>query len=395
MSQTYCFSIQKRSSYSARDAMSVPAAYAHNTRTYINGQLPENIDGNLTHLNRTLVELPKGEDYSTLCKKAEKASRKITGTKVRSDAVRALTFVCNYQGTDMSPEQVYEWANDSLKWIRETFGENNVKHAVLHMDEPNTSPHLHVMSIPIDERGHLCCGNILKETYHTLQNKYYESVAKKYGFSRGVPFKRRNPDLNTIAKYKQATIMRNLISEEELSPKPEELDSNGHLLYKKDDDEREWCPYLERFKKDIQDMKWQQSKKEMDTQNRYDEYFASAAHTRYEAEKDVEREREKYYRKEKALEEEYLKKEQELKKEYKEKEQTLMNEQKSALANLELFQSFLREGEDYVHLAKRFKGFKLLDAALSKPENEQLKELVNKAISRERSIEKEQNAVKS
>lgn len=387
MEKTYCLSIQKRSSYSSRDAVGIPAAYAHNTRTYSNEEFPKNIDKNLSHLNKTLIELPEGETYSTLCKKAEKESSKLADKKVRKDAVRALTFVCNYQGADLSPEQVYQWANDSIKWIKANFGENNVKHAVVHMDEPNTSPHLHVMAIPVDERGRLCCSNIIKETFHTLQDKYYNEVARNYGFNRGAPYKKRNLDLKTIAQYKYATITRNMITEEELSPRSSELDSNGKLVYEKDEDGRERCPYLERLKTDIQDMKWQQSKKEMDTQNRYNEYFSNAAHLKYESEKELNAEKERYKKK---LDEEYRKKQALLDEEYKEKEKLLTEENgklrddnNNVRSQLKFFDKYLSSGESYEQLAKRFKGFVMLNSALSLPENAELKNTVNKVIHNE------------
>ncbi len=43
--------------------------------------------------------------------------------------------------------QLDDWCNDSLQWIRETYGERNLVSAVLHMDEK--TPHIHATVIPI------------------------------------------------------------------------------------------------------------------------------------------------------------------------------------------------------------------------------------------------------
>ena len=49
---------------------------------------------------------------------------------------------------DMTPERVREWAETSLQWACEKFGRDNIKGAVLHLDEMQTgSPHLQILSI--------------------------------------------------------------------------------------------------------------------------------------------------------------------------------------------------------------------------------------------------------
>ena len=43
--------------------------------------------------------------------------------------------------------QLDDWCNDSLKWLQDTFGKENVVSVVLHMDEH--TPHLHASIVPI------------------------------------------------------------------------------------------------------------------------------------------------------------------------------------------------------------------------------------------------------
>lgn len=44
-------------------------------------------------------------------------------------------------------EKLDEWADDSLQWLQDTFGKENIVSAVLHRDE--TTSHVHAALIPI------------------------------------------------------------------------------------------------------------------------------------------------------------------------------------------------------------------------------------------------------
>ena len=73
----------------------------------------------------------------------------------RSNSVLAYDFLCacspeHFEGK--TPEQVREWAEASLSWVKSTFGADNVKAACLHLDE--TTPHLSLIVIP-DYEGKL------------------------------------------------------------------------------------------------------------------------------------------------------------------------------------------------------------------------------------------------
>jgi len=85
---------------------------------------------------------------------AEAGARAILATlpsKPRKNAVIALEAVAT-----ASPEffaaggDIIGWAERTTDWFRETFGADNLAHAVVHLDE--TTPHLHVIIVPIDER---------------------------------------------------------------------------------------------------------------------------------------------------------------------------------------------------------------------------------------------------
>ena len=92
-----------------------------------------------------------------------------------------------------TPEQIREWAETSLQWAGQKFGEHNIKGAVLHLDE--TTPHLQLLIIPEHE-------NKLNARYYTggrekmraLWTEYAQAV-KHLGLKRGREF--------SPAKHKQ------------------------------------------------------------------------------------------------------------------------------------------------------------------------------------------------
>jgi chromosome segregation ATPase len=108
-------------------------------------------------------------------------------------------------------EKLDEWADDSLQWLQDTFGKENIVSAVLHGDE--TTSHVHAALIPIvtgerrkadKERAdkaqtgkktyrkkstntvRLCADDVLtRDKMKDYQTSYAERMAK-YGLERGV-----------------------------------------------------------------------------------------------------------------------------------------------------------------------------------------------------------------
>ena len=91
--------------------------------------------------------------------------------------------------TDMTPERVREWADTSLQWACDKFGRNNIKAAVLHLDEMQTgSPHIQALVIP-EHDGRLNARHYTggREKMRQLWSEYAAAV-KKYGLKRGREF---------------------------------------------------------------------------------------------------------------------------------------------------------------------------------------------------------------
>lgn len=162
------------------------AAVAHNYRT---SKLEKcNIDPALTPLNLALKL--DGTPHERLAERL-----KTVATKVRKDAVVTIEMVLS-----MTPEwfdgltedrhalrkhpKFMEWANASIAWARKEFG-RNVIDVALHMDE--SSPHLHVLAVPLTQDGRLCAKEVLARAELMRRQTSYAKAMEPFGVSRGIP----------------------------------------------------------------------------------------------------------------------------------------------------------------------------------------------------------------
>ena len=111
---------------------------------------PKNADRMRTHLNRELVQFPEGVKNRTqaIAHRIETAGirRKVGTNQVK--AIRVLLTGSNKDMKQMEADgRLDGWCNDNLKWLWETYGEQNLVSAVLHMDEK--TPHIHATIVPI------------------------------------------------------------------------------------------------------------------------------------------------------------------------------------------------------------------------------------------------------
>ena len=109
--------------------------------------------------------------------------------KIRSNAVHGLEYFIGGSPEklqSMSREDQDAYFNDALDWIKERHGEKNVLSAVIHRDE--TTPHMSVMTIPLDERGKLNARSFVgnKKALSDLQSDFAEKVSEQYGLRRGI-----------------------------------------------------------------------------------------------------------------------------------------------------------------------------------------------------------------
>ena len=171
---------------------------------------PKNADRTRTHLNRELVQFPEGVRNRTqaIAHRIETAGirRKVGTNQVK--AIRVLLTGSNKDMKQMEEDgQLDGWCNDSLQWLRETYGERNLVSAVLHMDEK--TPHIHATIVPIvtgerrkakkeEQNGkkkyrkkntqdvRLCADDVMARHKLKHYQDTYAQAMSKYGLQRGI-----------------------------------------------------------------------------------------------------------------------------------------------------------------------------------------------------------------
>ena len=177
---------------------------AHIERTIV----PKNIDPTRTHLNRELVKFPDGVDNRTAAirHRLDTAGLK---RKIGKNQVQAIRIVLSGTHEDMARMEnegrLGEWCDDSVAWLRETYGAENLVSAVLHMDEE--TPHIHATVVPIvqgerrkqkkEENARcryrtkapaprLCADEVMSRASLIRYQDTYAEHMEKYGLKRGV-----------------------------------------------------------------------------------------------------------------------------------------------------------------------------------------------------------------
>ena len=197
---------------------------------------PKNADRTRTHLNRELVQFPEGVRNRTqaIAHRIETAGirRKVSANQVK--AIRILLTGSNKDMKQMEAEgRIEDWCNDSLKWIRETYGEQNLVSAVLHTH--HTAPHIHATVIPIvtgerrkagqeEQNGkkkyrkknpqdvRLCADDVMARHRLKHYQDTYAQAMNKYGLQRGVDGSLAK-HISTMQYYKQLVEQQDSLQE--------------------------------------------------------------------------------------------------------------------------------------------------------------------------------------
>ena len=173
---------------------------------------PANADQSREYLNEQLVDYPEGVEDRTAAIQHRIDTAGIT-RKISHNQVRALRVMLSGTHEDMvrieAAGQLNEWCADSLKWLQETFGADNVVSADLHRDEQ--TPHIHATIVPIatgEKRikptnkptdpnkkkyrkkpantVRLCADDVMtRKNLERFQDTYAERM-EKYGLERGI-----------------------------------------------------------------------------------------------------------------------------------------------------------------------------------------------------------------
>ena len=144
---------------------------------------------------------------------AMKAYKARLPEKVRKNGVRCVEYLMTASPekmTDMSRDEQDAYFKDSLDWLKEKHGSENVVYSGIHRDE--TTPHMYAYVVPLSQEkdqegklvkpGKLNCREFLGGAKHVLsdlQTEFAERVGKEHGMDRGVKgSKAKHP---SIKKY--------------------------------------------------------------------------------------------------------------------------------------------------------------------------------------------------
>jgi len=184
---------------------------AHIERT----QMPKNADPERSHLNRELIEFPKGVNNRTEAIQHRFDNAGLT-RKIGTNQVRAIRIILTGTNENMkrieAEGRLDEWCNDNIDWLCKTYGADNLVSAVLHLDE--ATPHIHATVVPIvtgerrkvkeknkkeqEEPGkkryrkknpnaaRLCTDDVMTRVKLKEYQDSYAGKMSKYGLERGI-----------------------------------------------------------------------------------------------------------------------------------------------------------------------------------------------------------------
>ncbi len=219
---------------------------------------PDNAHVELRYLNRDdFIKYPDGVDGLGEAIQHRLDHAGLT-RKIGKNQVLALNVLLSSDG-DALRRLAYEgrlndWAESSVRWAKETFGEENVVGAHLHMDEQ--TPHLHVTVVPIvsAERKKKASESNAKKRYRTkpkdgprlsandimtrenlvrFQDTYAEAM-ERFGLERGIRgSEARHVDQHEY--YRQCQIKKKNLEQDvaTLATEKEQLDTETQSLEKR------------------------------------------------------------------------------------------------------------------------------------------------------------------
>ena len=167
--------------------------------------VPVNADASRTCLNRELVRFPEGISNRTeaIQHRIDTAGLRRKVGKNQTKAIRIILTGTHEQMMKIANNgRLDNWIDANLKWLKETFGNENLVSCVLHMDEK--TPHLHATVVPIvtGERirrkregekkyetksgPRLSADDVMRRTkLQEYQNSYVKTM-KPFGLQRGI-----------------------------------------------------------------------------------------------------------------------------------------------------------------------------------------------------------------
>ncbi|MED2348894.1 MobV family relaxase [Bacillus thuringiensis] len=152
----------------------------------------------------------------------------VSNRAIRKDAVVCCSFMISASPdymNSLSQVEQRRFFEESLRFLKGRYGEENFVYASVHVDEK--TPHMHVGMVPVNEKQKLSAYSFFKSKseLHDLQDKIYEHVKEKgFDIERGVSSDRKH--LST-QRFKAVTLQQEI---EELEQEKKGIDSRLHDL---------------------------------------------------------------------------------------------------------------------------------------------------------------------
>lgn len=168
----------------------------------------KDIDHEKTGMNYDLIHGRSKQNFKKLIDK--RIQEGYTGQrKIRSDAIRHVDGIMTSDNEffrDMDPDQVKTYFKDSLEFLKNEYGKENLIYAAVHLDE--ATPHMHFGVVPLTKDGRLSAKEVLgnKKALTQFQDRYNAFMNEKgYALERGQPKHMTEKKHQDTDKFKQET----------------------------------------------------------------------------------------------------------------------------------------------------------------------------------------------
>ena len=154
------------------------AEYHQRTELHKNCEHPE-----LREQNFTFRQF-EDETLRQTTKRLMAAQQERTGRAVRKDATVMVDFVLTFSPEMVGKIDMGAWFKANVDWLHREFGAKNLLRLDMHFHE--SSPHLHAIVSPLDEKGNF---NFKKHVKHisqlvAMQDRYAKAM-ERFGLERG------------------------------------------------------------------------------------------------------------------------------------------------------------------------------------------------------------------
>ncbi|ENQ3081231.1 plasmid recombination protein [Bacillus cereus] len=230
------FAICRMQKFKAKD---VKGIQFHNQREKESHTNPD-IEKEYSHLN---YDLHNKQHIDYLENVKEKIEQNVeTNRAVRKDAVMMCEFIVTsdkvfFDGID--PHKERQFFEDAYNFLKNRYGEDNITHATVHLDEK--TPHMHVGMVPVTEDKKLSAKQIFnRKELVSLQDDFHAYMVKQgFVLERGVSSDR---------KHIETTRMKALTAKEEV----QELE---HTLVQKEQEKQQLDQSMSEMKKRLVELK--------------------------------------------------------------------------------------------------------------------------------------------